>query len=239
MSRSCAEWRGDIGACIIGALDDQGRDRVTRHLAACVDCQEAYDELVPVREWLGLLELADGPPRAGPAEQPRRPLQPAQGNGPVHVHEARSSGARPGSGTHPSARAPHKAGGFRPPKRFVLAAAGAALTAVAVGVIVVRSTSAAPVRAFRAESATGVSGRAELHSTPTGTQIDLTASGLQGHEHCILVAVTPHGSDIAASWIATYEGWAQIDGTTAFPVSTLTALRIESATGNLLLTIRV
>jgi hypothetical protein len=119
----------------------------------------------------------------------------------------------------------------------VLAAAGAALAAAAVGVVVLRSTSAAPVSSFRGESALGVSGRAELHSTPTGTQIDLTASGLQGHERCILVAVSPDGSDIAGSWSATYEGWAHIDGTTAFPVSKLTALRIESVTGRLLLTI--
>ena len=239
MSRSCAEWRGDIGACIIGAIDDQARDRVTRHLAGCADCQEDYDELVPVRDWLGLLELAGGPPRARPAEQPRRPLHPATGNGPVLVHQVPSPGARPGSGTQPSWRALHKTGGFRSPKRFVLAAAGAALAAVAIAVVVLRSTSAAPVRTFRAESATGVSGRAELHSSPTGTQIDLTASGLQGHERCILVAVTPDGSDIAGSWSATYEGWAQVDGTTAFPVSKLTALRIESAAGSLLLTIRV
>jgi hypothetical protein len=30
MSHSCAQWRGDIGAYIVGALDGRARDRVTR-----------------------------------------------------------------------------------------------------------------------------------------------------------------------------------------------------------------
>ena len=86
---------------------------------------------------------------------------------------------------------------------------------------------------------TGVSAHAQLHDTPTGTQIDLTASGLPVHERCILVAVTHRGTDIAGSWNAPYEGSARIAGTTAFPAHQLTALRIESDTGNLLLSIPV
>jgi hypothetical protein len=95
-------------------------------------------------------------------------------------------------------------------------------------------------RSFRAvDSATGVSGRAQLHGTPTGTQIDLTASGLPGGERCILVAVARDGADIAGTWDATYDGSARIAGTSAFPASQLTALRIESDTGLLLLSIQV
>ena len=101
-------------------------------------------------------------------------------------------------------------------------------------------SSTAPDRTLRAvDSVTGVSGHAQLHGTPAGTQIDLTASGLPGDERCILVAVTSGGSDIAGSWDATYDGWARIAGTTAFPANQLTALRIESDTGILLLSIRV
>jgi hypothetical protein len=97
-----------------------------------------------------------------------------------------------------------------------------------------------PARSFRAvDSATGVSGRAQLHGTPAGTEIDLTASGLPAGERCILVAVARSGSDTAATWDATYDGSAQIAGTSAIPASQLTALRIESDTGLLLLSIRV
>jgi hypothetical protein len=101
-------------------------------------------------------------------------------------------------------------------------------------------SSGASVRSFRAaDSATGVSGHAQLHDTPTGTQIDLTASGLPTHQQCILVAVTRGGTDIAGSWDATYAGSARITATTAFPANELTALRIESDTGSVLLSIRV
>ena len=90
-----------------------------------------------------------------------------------------------------------------------------------------------------ADSATGVSARAQLHDTPTGTQIDLTATGLPAHQRCILVAVGHAGADIAGSWDATYGGSARIIATTAFPASQLTALRIESDTGALLASIRL
>lgn len=61
MSHSCAPWRGDIGAYIVGALDSIAHDRIARHLAACAGCRTDYDELVPVRDSLNLLALA--PPR--------------------------------------------------------------------------------------------------------------------------------------------------------------------------------
>jgi hypothetical protein len=128
---------------------------------------------------------------------------------------------------------------IRLPARRCLLATGAALVtaAVFVAVLVISGPSA---RSFRAvDSATGVSGHAQLHGTPTGTQIDLTASGLPAGQRCILVAVTRSDADIAGTWDATYDGSARIAGTSAFPASQLTALRIESDAGLVLLSIRV
>jgi hypothetical protein len=85
----------------------------------------------------------------------------------------------------------------------------------------------------------GVSGQVQLHGTPTGTEIDLTASGLPAGKRCILLAVARDGTDIAGTWNATYHGSARIAGTSAFSPSQLTALRIESDSGLLLLSIRV
>jgi len=73
MSYSCAEWRGDIGAYIVGALDGQARARVSRHLMACPGCRADYDELVPVRAWLGRLALTGRRPEPGRAGEPGRP----------------------------------------------------------------------------------------------------------------------------------------------------------------------
>jgi Putative zinc-finger len=206
MSRSCIEWRGDIGAYIVGALDDRARDRVTRHLAECAGCRADYDELVPVRACLGRLAHAAFRPEPG-AGQPR-------------------ARARAWPRTVP-----------RRARRCL--AAGAALVAAAafLAVLVIPGPAA---RSFRAaDSATGVSGRVELRGMPTGTRIDLTASGLPGGERCILIAVARDGTDIAGSWNATEYGSAEIAGTTEFPASRLTALRIESDTGLVLLSIRV
>jgi hypothetical protein len=220
MSHSCAQWRGEIGAYLAGALDSGARDRVARHLAACADCRADYDELVPVRDWLGLLAFSAGGLEPGPANSRER-------------HTCRVSGTQ---------RLAHPTGGLRvirPRTRRWLLTAGPVLAAAAAAVAVLVS-SAASDRTFRAvDNATGVSAHARLHGTPAGTQIDLTASGLPGDERCILVAVTSGGSDIAGSWDATYDGRAQIAGTTAFPASQLTTLRIESDTGILLLSIRV
>lgn len=207
MSKSCAQWRGEIGAYVIGALDGFMRERVACHLAACAGCRADYDELVPVRDWLCLLDSTTGAPEPGAAEQPWHPLVQR-----LHIMRPRT-------------------------RHWLLAAAAAGAAAiVAVAALLV---SGASIQTFRGHSATGISGNAQLHDTPTGTQIDLTASGLPANERCILVAVTHHGTDIAGSWNATYDGSARIAGTTAFAASQLTALRIESDTGSVLLSIRV
>jgi hypothetical protein len=140
----------------------------------------------------------------------------------------------------PGIRHPAAGGRLRairlPAQRCLLAAA----VLVAAAFLAMMVISGPPARSFRAvDSATGVSGRAQLHGTPAGTQIDLTASGLPAGERCILVAVARGGSDIAGTWGATYDGSARIAGTSAFPASQLTVLRIESDTGLLLLSIRV
>jgi hypothetical protein len=114
-----------------------------------------------------------------------------------------------------------------------------ALAAAAIAIAALVSFGTTPQTYQAMDSATGVSARAQLHDTPTGTQIDLTATGLPAHERCILVAVGHGGADIAGSWDATYGGSARIIATTAFPASQLTALRIESDTGTLLASIRL
>lgn len=218
MSQSCAQWRGDIGAYIVDALDGPACDRVARHLAACAGCRADYDELVPVRDRLALLAVPVGGLGPAPARPPARPSPRPSGRAPARLPE--SAAARLGL-------------------RRWLVAAGAVLAAAATAVAVLLS-SGAQARTFRAvDGVTGVSGSAQLQATSTGTQISLTARGLPRSERCILVAVTSGDSDIAGSWAAGYDGSARIAGTTAIAANQLTALRIESDTGVLLLLIRV
>jgi len=278
MSYSCAQWRGEIGAYIVGALDGPARARVSRHLVACPGCRADYDELVPVRDWLSHLTVADGSPdpaSAGRRGRQTRPSSPAArpGDAPVpHLrrHTGRldgglrgDAGPRPGGGLrratvpHPDVRSRRAAGpgwaagagraGQRPRRlpsipargwRWLLAAgAGLAAGAAIAGALLIAGPAVPTYHAVSTVS--GVSGQVQLHSTPAGTEIDLTASGLPAGQRCILLAVGRDGTDIAGTWDATYHGSARIVGTSAFPPSQLTALRIESDSGLLLLSIRV
>lgn len=224
MSYSCAEWRGEIGAYIVGALHGRARARVGRHLVACPGCRAEYDDLIPVRGWLSQLAAADALPVIRPSGDPRREAMPGW--------TARADGAA-GAARQPGTLRAFPARGWR----WLLAAG----TGLAAGAVVAALLLAGPtVRTYHAvNTASGIRGQAELHSTPTGTEIDLTASGLPAGERCILVAVARGGTDIAGTWNATYTGSARIAGTSAYPASQLTTLRIETNSGLILLSIRV
>ena len=59
MGNACALWRGEIGASIVGILDTEARARLRAHLEHCEPCRAEYDNLVPVRDFLGRLAIAE------------------------------------------------------------------------------------------------------------------------------------------------------------------------------------
>lgn len=63
MSQACPERHGDIGAYIAGALDRDAEADVRWHLTMCSGCRAEYEDLLPVREWLGLLGWPAHPSR--------------------------------------------------------------------------------------------------------------------------------------------------------------------------------
>lgn len=78
MSQACAEWHGEIGAYVVGALSPAEVGPMLRHLRGCTGCWADYQDLVPVRDWLDRLGPADGmpvrPPLGGlPLESGRPP----------------------------------------------------------------------------------------------------------------------------------------------------------------------
>src|SRR6266567_257898 len=216
MSQACARWRGEIGAYVVGALDPDAGADVRRHLRTCRTCRAEYEDLVPVRCWLTKLTLAD---RSG-------------------------AGHRPGGATLLPVRPVRlrRVWPARPPRRrrwlrAVAVAAAAAAVAVAVAAVFLARPG---VPAFQAaDRATGVHGRAWLHATAAGTEIDLVVAGLRPQERCVLVAVSRGGTDIASTWTAKYDGSAEVIGTSAIPERQLAELRVESGDGGLLLSIEV
>jgi anti-sigma factor RsiW len=73
MSQACAEWNGDIGAYVVGALSPAEAGRMLRHLRGCAGCRANYQDLIPVRDWLDRLGPADGMPARQPLD--RLPLE--------------------------------------------------------------------------------------------------------------------------------------------------------------------
>jgi hypothetical protein len=125
-----------------------------------------------------------------------------------------------------------------PYARWIRAVTAVAAAAMLTVLTVVLARPGAP--AFQAaDRVTGVHGRARLHATAAGTQIDLLLTGLPAGERCVLVAVSRSGTDVAATWSARYDGTARVTGTSAIPESQLTALRVESPGRHLLLRIDV
>jgi hypothetical protein len=121
-------------------------------------------------------------------------------------------------------------------RRWLVGAAAAVVAAVVGVVASLAGSPSAP--AFRAANyATGVHGQARLHATASGTRINLTVTGLPADERCRLVAVSRRGSDVAATWSASYDGSARIIVTSAIHEDQLTALLVESASHRPLLTI--
>jgi Putative zinc-finger len=203
MSQACANWRGDIGAYVAGALGPVEAARVQRHLRSCAACLADYQDLVPVRDWLSRLDADGKPARHLPGRPPLEPI-----------------------GT---------------PRYFVrwrwLAGAGAAIAAAVIAVIVAITVRPAPPSFHAFDPATGVHGQAILQAGPTGTQIDLTVTGLSAGQRCTLITVSPASTAVAGTWTADYHGTAQITGTTAIQQSQLTALRIEVSPRRLVLSI--
>ena len=56
MNHGCAEWRGDLGAYVIGALEEDERAAMRRHLTACPPCRADYEDFLPVLDWLTKLK---------------------------------------------------------------------------------------------------------------------------------------------------------------------------------------
>lgn len=75
MSQACGGWRGDIGAYVVGALGPVEAARVKRHLRGCAACRADYQDLLPVRDWLGRMNPADGMPAPPPGRPPLAPVR--------------------------------------------------------------------------------------------------------------------------------------------------------------------
>jgi hypothetical protein len=111
-------------------------------------------------------------------------------------------------------------------------------------VVLVLSTVLSPgpgvVEVSATSPATSVAARIVVTPTDTGTQLALTLTGVEAGQHCRLVVVAKDGSrEVAATWVANYEGEAVVTGTTAVTRADLARLEVTTPEGGTLVEVPV
>ncbi|MBY8876415.1 zf-HC2 domain-containing protein [Actinacidiphila acidipaludis] len=196
----------DVGAYLLGALDDAEMTGFEEHLAGCEECGRALDELsgvLPVLEEARQDGFAFAEPPGGDAMLDRLLAQVAG--------ERRR----------------------RRRRRLTAVAAAAVLVAggPAIAVVATEASSGSPAAApaFSADRvsasnpATGASAVVGVADKGWGTAVDLRLSGVRGPLTCSLIAVGQHGEQTVATWSVPAAGY----GTGAQPAP----LTVHGATG--------
>jgi hypothetical protein len=84
--------------------------------------------------------------------------------------------------------------------------------------------------------------RADVRLMPddTGSALALKLTGVTPAEHCRLVAIDAQGRrDVAAAWVATYEGRATVTGHTSFRPDQITRLLVVTDAGSTLVRVPI
>jgi hypothetical protein len=203
-----------LGAYVLDALDDGERDRVDDHVAACDQCREELEALIPVRSYLARVsweELCALESQAVPPPALYTRLLTA-------VRAERRRARR---------------------RRVAAVAALAAVTALAfVGWRAAEDRLAgdpAPV-ASATTARTGVRASVAATPRPWGTELRVRLSGAAPGERCRLVARARDGStEVAGTWWTTYSGSADVTGAAAIPAADLVALDVVTNAGRRLI----
>ncbi|HEU4674503.1 MAG TPA: zf-HC2 domain-containing protein [Motilibacteraceae bacterium] len=220
---TCAEVRLSLGAHVLGALEPAERADVEAHLAACPGCREELAELAVLPGLMSRVDLSDLDLSADESDV-------SSETSAEHVLDAV---------LFQVARERRAARRRRAVLTTVGLVAAAAVAAVLALVVPGRAPSAppAPVAAARTVAADGPGGvhfTADLAPRGWGTEVVLHLSGVPRGQWCQLVAVGRDGrTEIAASWVASYAGRADVTGATSVPLASLAALRITTDQGTI------
>lgn len=216
---ACLEIKYELGAYVLGALDDADRRRVHEHLVECAECRAEADSFAGLTAQLAMVN----------EEQVRQAAEPP-----------------PDLLDRTLARV---ASGRRRGRRRLLLAATAASVALGLGVGVGWSLldldrSAPPVVAppttSASESSAGIAATVAMEPRGWGTALKVRMTGVPVNTRCRLVAVGDDGRrDVAASWEISYPGTARFEGATAIPSDRLKQLEIVTTDGRTLLTVPV
>lgn len=202
----CEPTRLALGALVVGTLDADEAAALGAHLRGCAPCRAEHAELAALPEMLDRLDADE----AAAAADPPPPALLTR----VLAVTARERAARR--------------------RRRVLAAVAAAVVLLGGGAYAGVALTAAPAARVVAASdpSTGVQARIRMVAEPGGTRLQLSLSGVAPGERCRLVAVGVDGRrEVAATWVATYVGRADVVGTTGIPASRLRGFEVSTLDG--------
>ncbi|MCQ4044832.1 anti-sigma factor family protein [Streptantibioticus rubrisoli] len=215
----------DVGAYLLGVLDDAEMDRFEQHLAECDICARRLDELggvVPVLAELGGAGVPEPPGEAmldrllGEVAAQRR----------TRVRRRRLTAVA----------------------AAVLIVAGPTAAVLATqGEPVVSGVQAAAFQRTATDPVSGASATVGMTGRPWGTQIDLRLSYVYGPRTCHLVVVGKDGrQETIASWTVSGQGYGtdehpqplDLKGSTAMPPSAISHFDVVTSKGEKLVSVK-
>lgn len=209
----CREVEQSLGVLVLGALDPAERPEIESHLASCARCTATLTELAPLPGLLHRLtprEAIATTTSAGPSEDLRRRL----------VDTARRE-----------ERLRRRTMALKSGLAAAAAVVAIMLAATVVGVPELGGSSS-PVTVAATDPRTHVRADVSLRAVATGTELTLRLQGVSPGERCRLVAVGAAGNrDVAATWVATYAGRAEVTGHTSIGRDRIERLLVVTATG--------
>jgi hypothetical protein len=225
---TCRQAELSLGVLVLGALDPAERLRVEEHVAVCARCRDLLAELAPLPGLLNRLEPAQA--EAGLPRPPDRLLDAAMLAAAERRDVDRSAGRR---------------------RWLVASVAAAALVLAAGAFLATRGQVEPPVAAPTATSSGPRTGvvlwdgastdgviQASVVLTPqeSGSRLSMTLSGVRSGQRCDLVIESADGPrEVAATWQATYEGAANVTGSTSVPARRISRMLVTTPEGDTLL----
>ena len=236
-SRECREVELSLGVLVLGALEPAERPAIEAHIAACPRCSAILAELAPLPGLMHRLDPFERDAAAEPqssqsasqqsASQRSSPPQPLP-LVPLELRERLVLAARK----------------ERTRRRRWVAGIAAAAVFVALSLAAAASSGLWGDRQATVASATNArtSVRADVRLMPdaTGSALALSLTGVTPAEHCKLVAIDAQGRrDVAAAWVATYDGRATVTGHTSFRPDQITRLVVVTDAGSTLVRVPI
>ena len=235
MSTGHDELHRLLGGYLLGGLDEADTERLDAHLRDCDRCREELDRLAAVPELLRRLPDAERADPGAPAEKVSMSDRPSQENIDGLLRRMRAERSRQS-----------RTAGFR-----WLAAAAVVLTAVAIGVGVLRGnrTDREPTvlpspqlvtAQFEPAQGSGMAGQAVLTPKTWGVSVALDVSKLSGAGpfHCQVRGSTGQVEQ-AMVWGPTPSGNAKVIGASSIQIRNVSAIEVEDPQGHILGTAKV